>query len=129
MLDGYRRQHKFAIHEFVIMPDHIHLMLTVNRDTSIERAVQWIKGGFSFRAGKELGFHASFWQKGFSEVRVSDEATYDRSKTYIRSNPVKAGLVASPEDFPFSSTTAPIALDPRPQGLKPAAFWNALRYG
>jgi putative transposase len=128
VLDNYRQQGKFALHEFVIMPDHIHMLLTVN-NISIERAVQFTKGGFAFRAGRELGFHAPVWQKGFSEIRVLDDASYEKFSVYIRTNPVRARLVPTPEEFPFSSASNPIALDPRPQGLKPKAIERPLRYG
>jgi hypothetical protein len=55
VLYDYRAQNKFRLHEFVVMPDHFHVLLTVGSEITIERAVQFIKGGFSFRAGKELG--------------------------------------------------------------------------
>ena len=61
----YRRQGKYRLHEFVIMPDHIHVLITVGAEMTVEKAVQLIKGGFAFRAGRELGFRAPVWQKGF----------------------------------------------------------------
>ena len=51
------RSGKMTIHEFVVMPNHVHLLLTIPGEMSIEKAMQLIKGGFSFRARKELGFH------------------------------------------------------------------------
>jgi len=129
VLDGYRQQGKFALHEFVVMPDHLHLLLTVDGTISIEGAVQFIKGGFAHRAGKELGFQAPVWQKGFSEIRVLDEASFDHFTAYIRNNPVRARLASKPEEFPFSSASISIALDPRPQGLKPQNIEQSLRYG
>jgi putative transposase len=50
----YRQEKKYVLHEFVVMPDHFHLLLTPT--LTLERALQLIKGGFSFRAKKELGF-------------------------------------------------------------------------
>ena len=46
------------------MPNYFHLLLTIENEMTIERAVQFIKGGFSFRAGKELGMRSPIWQKG-----------------------------------------------------------------
>ena len=68
----YRSQSKFLVHEFVVMPDHFHLLITLGPEISVERAVQFVKGGFAFRAGKELGFKPPVWERGFSEVRVHD---------------------------------------------------------
>ncbi len=83
VLDHYRRQRKYLLHEFVIMPDHFHVLISVDASLSIEKAVQFIKGGFASRAGRELGFRAPVWQKGFSEVRVSDRETWSRMRDYV----------------------------------------------
>ena len=48
------------VHEFVFMPNHVHLLITPAPDVSLEKAMQFIKGGFSYRAGKELGSEARF---------------------------------------------------------------------
>ena len=120
VLYEYRSQGKFRLHEFAVMPNHFHVLLTVDAGMSIERAVQFIKGGFAFRAGKELGMKAPIWQRGFSEVRVLDAAAAARASQYIRNNPVEAGLASEPGAYPFSSANARYILDPLPQGLKPS---------
>jgi putative transposase len=114
VLYQYRGQKKFLLHEFVVMPNHIHLLLTVGSDLSIERAIQFVKGGFAFRAGRELGFRAPVWQKGFSDSRIHDREDYEARRTYIHQNPVTRGLVSSPEEFRFSSAHAGFELDPSP---------------
>ncbi len=68
---------------------------------SIEKAVQFIKGGFSYRVKKELGYSGEVWQRGFSDVRVEDRESFLRHREYIAQNPVKRGLVDSPEKFPY----------------------------
>jgi putative transposase len=124
VLYDYREQGKFRLHEFVVMPDHFHLLMTVEYDLTVERAMQFIKGGFAFRAGRELGFKAPVWQKGFSEVRVPDAEAFARVTDYIRNNPVRRGLVSKAEEFSYSSAHPSFQLDPAPQGLKPiSAFF------
>lgn len=83
VLYTYREQGKFRLHEFVVMPNHFHLLLTVEAEISIERAVQFVKGGFAFRAGKELGLRSPIWQRGFSEVRVSNSEMAAQISEYI----------------------------------------------
>jgi putative transposase len=122
VLYGYRAQGKFRVHEFVVMPDHFHLLITIEASMTIEHAVQFIKGGFAFRAGKEFGMRAPVWQKGFYDARVWNSQQYERLREYIHDNPVKRGLVLQPDLFPYSSATGLFELDPRPQGLKPADF-------
>ena len=67
---------KFELHEFVIMPDHVHLLMTLPVDMTIEKAMQLIKGGFSYRLKKEFGYQGEVWQRGFSEVRVMDAENF-----------------------------------------------------
>src|SRR4030081_2460511 len=89
VLYHYRNLQKYLLHEFVVMPDHFHLLLTLPADTSVEKAAQLIKGGFAFRAGRELGFSAPVWQKGVSEIRVYEREAYLGMRKYIHANPLK----------------------------------------
>jgi putative transposase len=107
----------YLLHEFVIMPDHIHVLLTPK--TGLEKAVQFIKGGFSYRAKKELGSNMEVWQKGFSDHRIRDAGDYLRHADYIRRNPVRKNLCERAAEYPYSSAAVGIELDPVPQGLKP----------
>ncbi len=94
-------EHEFQVHDFVVMPDHLHLLVTVNSDMTIEKAMQYIKARFSFRLRKEFGFLGEVWQRGFSEVRVEDQRSFLRHREYIAENPVKAGLADTHEAFPY----------------------------
>ncbi len=81
--------------------------------------MQFIKGGFSHRAGKELGITREIWQRGYVDHRVRDAQDYVGHREYIRFNPVKAHLTDTPEAYPYSSASLGFQLDPMPQGLKP----------
>jgi putative transposase len=94
-------EHKFQLHDFVIMPDHLHMLLAVENGMSIEKAMQLVKGRFSFRLKKETGYLGEVWQRGFSEVQVLGKESYEKHRTYIAMNPVKTGLVESPEQYPY----------------------------
>jgi putative transposase len=108
---------KYLLHEFVLMPDHFHLLVTPR--ISLERTIQLIKGGFSFRAKKELGSNAEIWQRGFSDHRIRDAEDLGKHVHYIHLNPVKKHLCARPEEYRYSSAYPGWKLDPIPQGLKP----------
>jgi putative transposase len=103
ILRSNMRSGKMVVHDFVVMPNHVHILMTVPGDMSLEKAMQLIKGGFSFRASKDLGFRGEIWQRGFSDVRVPDEQSFQQHREYIENNPVKAGLANSPEEYPFGS--------------------------
>jgi putative transposase len=119
ILQDYRRQQKFLLHEFVIMPEHFHLLLTPAEEVPLEKAIQYVKGGFSFRARKELDFQGSIWEASFTNHRIRDEHDYEYHRIYIRQNPVKRFLVEMEERFPYSSAYAGSAVDPVPPWLKP----------
>jgi putative transposase len=103
VLRSYAAEGRFRVHDFVVMRDHIHLILSVTGETTIEKAVQLIKGNFSYRAKKELGCQWKIWQRGFSEVRIYDREGFLYYQKYIYDNPVKAGYVKSAEEYPYSS--------------------------
>ena len=111
------RNSAYLLHEFVVMPDHVHLLITPL--TSLEKAVQFIKGGFSYRAKRELGSNLEIWQTGFSDHRIRDAEDYAQHVQYIRQNPLRKQLAEAPEQYPFSSASPGLELDEVPQGLKP----------
>ena len=101
---SYGATRKFKVHDFVAMPDHVHLLFAVHEDMAIERAVQFVKGGFSYRLKKEVGYAGEVWQRGFSDVRIEDRESFLRHRDYIAQNPVKRGLVDTPAEFPYFFT-------------------------
>jgi putative transposase len=121
ILAHYRDQQKFLLHEFVVMPDHLHLLITPAENISLERVMQFIKGGFAFRHAR-----GPVWQASFANHRVHDLEDYERHREYIRLNPVRARLSGTPESYPYSSAANRLRLDPVPQGLKPRLVEAAL---
>ena len=111
----YRDAGKYLLYEFVVMPDHLHLLITPADEIALERAMQFIKGGFSFR----LKSRWLVWQESFTNHRVRDLGDLENHREYIRMNPVRAGLVERCEDYPYCSAAGVVALDAVPQGLKP----------
>jgi len=97
------------------MPDHIHVLLTPAEEISLERAMQFIMGGFSYRLDKR----GSVWKASFTNHRIRDWDDYERFRDYIRMNPVPARLAPRPNAYPYSSATDVLRMDPVPQGLKP----------
>lgn len=92
------------------MRDHVHLILTPAPNVSLEKATQFVKGGFSFRA--ELNFNREIWQKGNKEHRIKDAADYAQHVEYVWMNPVKAGYVQAPEEYWYSSARLRNEVDP-----------------
>jgi putative transposase len=118
---SYRERGIFQLYEFVIMPDHLHLLLAPTPNLALERAMQFIKGGYSHRFLKETGSRMEIWQRSFTNHRIRDGNDFEQHRRYIHLNPFRAGLVESPKDYPYSSAHHGFALDEAPQRLKPVA--------
>jgi len=101
----------YKLHGFVIMPDHLHLLLTPAGQTTLEKAMQMIKGGSAHRIREELHFVWPVWQKGFHDRWMRDATEFQGRLRYIETNPVAARLVLRPEKYPFSSASRKVALD------------------
>jgi putative transposase len=109
----YRSQGKFLVHAFVIMPDHFHALITPAADVSLEKAMQFIKGGFSFR----LKSRHDVWTRSFNESQIMSREKFLSCVRYIEVNPVRRGLVTTPQAYSFSSATRG-PMDPMPIHLQ-----------
>jgi putative transposase len=116
VLRFYGKQGKFQLHDFVVMPNHLHLLITVSGDSTVERVMQFIKGGFSYRLKRELGYLGEVWQRGFSEVRVDNRESYVCHQEYIAQNPLGKDWWTRRKSF---LTASPIWQNESEQGLKP----------
>ena len=120
-LFSYRDRGIFQLYEFVVMPDHVHLLLAPRSATSLERAMQFIKGGYSHRHMKETGSRTEIWERSFTNHRIRDWNDYEKHRHYIHFNPVSARLSPLPHRYLYSSACRGYLLDPAPQPLKPVA--------
>ena len=116
ILFRYQTDGKILVHEFVVMPNHFHLLMTVPAGLTLERVLQYIKGGFSYQARKQFGFSGEIWQTSFMDRRVRDATEYDRFiKCYIHQNPVRAGLAEAAVEHAYSSAKLHYNVAPVPQ--------------
>lgn len=116
----YRDKGEYAVHRYVVMPDHLHVILTPGPRTTLERAAQLIKGGSSHDVGAAFGTRFPVWQPGFTQHLIRDQTDYDTHSRYVDMNPVKAGLAARPEEYSFCSARGRYRLDlwPTASGAK-----------
>jgi putative transposase len=115
----YRQNGVYRLHAFVLMPDHFHVLLTPAQDTTLERAVQMIKGGSARVLGLGRKLRFPVWQRGFSDHRIRDAADYASHIRYIEQNPIRKRLVVEARAYRWSSVSGQYATDDPPQGLKP----------
>ena len=108
----YRDQGRYLLHGFVVMPEHLHVLLTPSASQTIERCAQCIKGGFSHSLRAQFG--GEVWQTGFHEQRIRDAEDFQNQLGYIAANPDKRGLAG----HAFVHTHHLDQLDPMPEQFK-----------
>jgi REP element-mobilizing transposase RayT len=79
----------------VLMPDHLHVVAQFDHRKGMARTISGLK--------QHLARHAGIsWQKGFFDHRLRGEHEVAEKCRYVRNNPVRAGLCATPSDWPFT---------------------------
>ncbi len=94
------------------MPDHLHVLITPSDETTIEKAMQVIKGGSAHRMGIEGPQPFPIWHRGFHDRWIRDAEQFWKAKSYIEQNPVKAKLVEAAQRYAWSSASEKVVLDP-----------------
>ena len=95
------RRRSYLLHAFVIMPEHLHLLLTPLQ--TLEYAMQIVKGGYSHKLRRDSNRSGEVWQRGFTDHRIRDRQDFIVRKTYLENNPVVRGLCSKPEEYRWSS--------------------------
>ena len=97
---------RYRLHAWVIMPNHVHVLLIPRRDNHVSDIVHSWKSFTSKRANRLLGRNGQFWQEDYLDRYIRDQSHFDATLEYIEQNPVKAGLCRNPQDWPFRGTTS-----------------------
>lgn len=95
----YRMAGAYLLHEFFLMPNHLHLLLTPTDASSLEKAMQLIKGESAHEIHQKRSSRMEIWQAGFHEATIRDAADYLSRVRYIHVNPVAVGFVARAGDW------------------------------
>jgi putative transposase len=106
-LGTLRDRHKFLLAGYVVMPEHVHLLMNEPPGQTLSQVVKVLKGcvsrdfrGWGDRGGKKF---AQFWQSRFYDFNVYSAAKRKEKLTYMHANPVSRGLVENPKDWVWSS--------------------------
>ena len=117
-----KRKYKFKLLAYVIMESHLHLILFIPKGVNVSGVMRDFKKFTSFKIREQLekdclvnllnasrvsknkkGQKFKIWQDRFDDLFLTQERTFWAKFNYIHSNPVKAGFVDKPEDYPYSS--------------------------
>src|SRR6185437_13424225 len=97
-LERVRLRHLFAVAGYVVMPEHVHLLVNEPRRALLSRAIQALKLSVSLRSREK-----PFWQAHYYDFNVHSREKFVEKLRYIHRNPVRRGLVEKPEDWQSSS--------------------------
>ena len=126
VLYGYRREEKYRLHAFILMPEHVHLLITP-RGITLERTVQLIKGGYSRAFG--LAFRSGeVWHRGFTDHRIRNAEDFANHREYISRNPVQRMLVQNSAEYRYGSDFPGYRLDRWPPAAEAASTQALVRH-
>jgi len=108
----YRREGGYQLHGFVLMPEHVHLLLSPSQNTTLEHAIQLTKGGYSHALGAVLGRKREISQRGFTIIGFVMDKISCIILTYIHQNPVARKMVNDPREYRYCSAFPGFKLDP-----------------
>jgi REP-associated tyrosine transposase len=111
-LERVRRSFRLQVYGYVVMPEHVHLLLSEPQRETLADALKSLKQGVARRLIGNLplkpkaglsGAPEHFWQKRYYDFNIRDYSQFVEKLRYIHRNPVKAGLCGRPEDWEWSS--------------------------
>lgn len=94
----YRTLGHYKLHAYVVMPDHLHLILTP-QSIALEHAVELIKNGFAYRLDTDL----PVWEHGYTAYSVANMHDLETVRAYLHDLPVRSNLCSAAELYPHSS--------------------------
>ena len=97
-LERIRLRYLFAVAGYVVMPEHVHLLVNEPGRGLLSRTVQALKLSVTMRSRER-----PFWQAHYYDFNISTHEKFVEKLRYIHRNPVKRGLVTKPEDWLWSS--------------------------
>ena len=94
----YRRRGYYKLHAYLVMPDHVHLLISPE-SLPLEQAVSLIQKGFAHR----IGTQETLWKEGFVAHSIRNLRDLETVRTYLHRTPVRVHLTSTPELYPYSS--------------------------
>lgn len=102
LLRKAKSRYNFTIENYVIMGNHVHLLIVPGFDENLSRIMQWLLSGFAMTYNKRFNRSGHFWGERFFSRVIDTFFDYLRTFEYIDKNPVVAGLVTHISDWKFS---------------------------
>ena len=105
-LKDYAKKYKVSVHAYVLMTNHVHLLLTPETATGVSQLMQALGRVYVLYINKTYNRTGTLWEGRFKSTLVDNELYFLRVSRYIELNPVRANMVADPAQYPWSSYQA-----------------------
>ncbi|RZI44939.1 transposase [Herbaspirillum sp. HC18] len=117
------KQFKVAIHAYVLMPSHLHLLVSPSDGGGLGRMMQWVGRHYVPYFNAKYQRSGTLWQGRYRATVIESEKYFLLCSRYIESNPARAGLVSAPEEYPWSSIRHHLGIKPDPLITDHPVFW------
>jgi putative transposase len=106
LLEESARRADCAVHAYVLMTNHVHLLVTPSKPSAPARMMQRVAGCYASRINSRLSRSGTLWEGRFWSCLIDSEHHLFACSRYVELNPVRAGMVLHPRDYPWSSYRA-----------------------
>jgi len=105
VLESMRRRFAMCVYGYVVMPEHVHLLVSEPENGLLADAIHYLKLSFAkrVRGQRENLSGGIFWQKRYYDRNVRNEHEFKKKLRYVHRNPVTRGLCERPQDWKWSS--------------------------
>lgn len=117
------RQFGVAIHAYVLMPNHVHMLATPSTADGLAKMMQWLGRYYVPYFNRKYGRTGTLWQGRFRATVIDADTYFFAGCRYVESNPVRAGLVTEPGQYAWSSYGHHAGLKSDPLITDHALFW------
>jgi len=115
-----RQEFKVLLHDYVIMPDHVHLLLTTYGAVDATTVVRTLQTRFANELTNQFGYSGELWEPAIRDHQVLNADDCTACVRQIHSNPVRGGFCEKPTEYQMSSPSSRWVLDPLPDPLREA---------
>lgn len=103
LISKYKLIHPFDLYHYCLMPNHTHLLIQTKKALDFSVFMKKLNLAYFHHYKREYGWVGHFWQGRFKSQAVGKDAYFIQCGKYIELNPVRVGIVASPDDYQYSS--------------------------
>ena len=102
LLAKFKKEHPFDLYHYCLMPTHVHKLLKISKNSEFSKFMKRLNLSYFHHYRQKYGWSGHFWQDRFKSKLVSQDEYLIQCGKYIELNPVRAKIIESPEDYPWS---------------------------